>query len=183
MIGCLGIGLVCFFGIGIFAMVDSQKRTAEFKSNRQDILNEMKAAAAAEDFEKVLEIGRPYTNFKDPDIDALVSEAKEATSFLGSIKRSAAESTTTPGMRVVQGDYWWGAATTELFDKLMRYSVQKDEVAFNRLMAAGLSTGMTTYFKNGEELFLTDTAIFSGKMKVRRKGETVEYWTVIEATK
>jgi hypothetical protein len=38
-------------------------------------------------------------------------------------------------------------------------------------------------FKNGEVVYITDTAIFSGIIKVRRKGETKEYWTNTEAVK
>jgi hypothetical protein len=38
-------------------------------------------------------------------------------------------------------------------------------------------------FKNGEVVYIADTAIFSGGVKVRRKGETQEYWTNLEAIK
>jgi hypothetical protein len=66
-------------------------------------------------------------------------------------------------------------------DKLLHYAVQKDLDAFRQFLAAGLLTGRCTQFKKGETVYVMDTAIFSGLVKVRRKGETVEYWTNIEA--
>ncbi len=33
----------------------------------------------------------------------------------------------------------------------------------------------------GETVYLTDTGIFSGVVKVRKRGETTEYWTNMEA--
>lgn len=35
----------------------------------------------------------------------------------------------------------------------------------------------------GESVQLTDTSVFSGMVKVRRVGDTDEYWTNIEAIK
>jgi len=45
---------------------------------------------------------------------------------------------------------------------------------------AGLLVGTYTTFKKGEVIYIADTAIFSGLIKVRRKGETQEYWTRIQ---
>ena len=38
-------------------------------------------------------------------------------------------------------------------------------------------------FTNGEVVYIADTAIFSGLVKVRRRGDTNEYWTNLEAVK
>lgn len=81
----------------------------------------------------------------------------------------------------ISGDHWFGCTDREYFDKLVGYAVQKDNKAFKKALAAGLVLGTCTIFKNGEVVYITDTAISSGLVKVRRKGETQEYWTNIEA--
>ena len=54
-----------------------------------------------------------------------------------------------------------------------------------RLLARRLrgrsTNGTRTLFQNGETVYLTDTGIFSGVVKVRKRGETTEYWTNMEA--
>ena len=59
--------------------------------------------------------------------------------------------------------------------------MQHDEVAFKKALMAGVLSGICTVFKLGEKVYITDTSIFSGLVKVRRPGETIEYWTAIEA--
>lgn len=61
--------------------------------------------------------------------------------------------------------------------------MQKDEQAFKAALAAGIMRGSVTFFKSGEEVYIVDTAIFSGMVKVRRKGKTKEHWTNLEAVK
>lgn len=61
--------------------------------------------------------------------------------------------------------------------------MHNDKQAFQQALTAGLLLGECIMFKNGEVVFIVDTAIFSGLVKVRRKGELVEYWTNIEAVK
>jgi hypothetical protein len=81
----------------------------------------------------------------------------------------------------ISGDHWFGCVDREYLGNLVKYAVQKDNEAFTRALTAGLLTGACTPFKNGEVVYITDVAFFSGNIKVRRKGETKEYWTVIEA--
>ena len=38
-------------------------------------------------------------------------------------------------------------------------------------------------FKDDERVYIVDTAIFSGVIKVRRQGETNEFWTNLETVK
>jgi hypothetical protein len=83
----------------------------------------------------------------------------------------------------IKGQDWFGASSRELFEKLGKFAVQKDSAAFGKLMTAGLLTGETTMFKDGEKVILMDTAIFSGLVKVRREGEVAEFWTNFEAVK
>lgn len=83
----------------------------------------------------------------------------------------------------ISGDHWFGCIDREYFDKLVRYAVQDDEEAFTKALTVGLVSGVCTAFENGEVVYISDTAIFSGVIKVRRKGETTEYWTNMEAVK
>ena len=83
----------------------------------------------------------------------------------------------------ISGDNWFGSTDRNYFDKLVEYAVQKDNEAFKKALSAGILMGTCTTFKNGEVVFIADTAILSGLVKVRRKGETREYWTNIEAVK
>ena len=86
------------------------------------------------------------------------------------------------GKRISKENYF-GCTNRSYFDKLITYASQKDTEAFKKGLTAGVLIGRCTYFKEGEEVFIADTAVFSGLVKVRRKGEIDEYWTVIEATK
>lgn len=83
----------------------------------------------------------------------------------------------------ITGDYWFGCVDREYFDNLVGYIVEEDKEAFTKAMAAGLLTGECTTFKNGEVVYISDTSIFSGIIKVRRKGDTKKYCTYIEAVK
>jgi hypothetical protein len=83
----------------------------------------------------------------------------------------------------ITGDSWFGCTSKEYHGKLINYAVQKDMEAFKKGLTAGVLIGMCVLFKSGELVFLTDTAIFSGLVKVRRKDEVAEYWTNIEAVK
>lgn len=141
----------------------------------------MQVAADSDNHKRVLELAQPYLNFGDPKMDELIKKAKQETSFFASIKRSASDSP--PGQRIVNGNNWYGATSKELFQKLTQYAVQQDSVAFSRLMTAGLRTGQTVQFKSQQEVFIVESAMLSGLVKVRRKGDTVEYWTNYEAIK
>jgi len=81
----------------------------------------------------------------------------------------------------ISGSQWFGCSDREYFEKLIGYAVDKDNEAFKRALAAGVVADNCTLFKNGEAVYTVDTAVFSGLVKVRRKGETQEYWTNLEA--
>lgn len=57
-----------------------------------------------------------------------------------------------------------------------------DTEAFSKFFVQGVMSHSATLFKSGEIVSLEDTSGFlSGAVKVRRKGETVSYWTNVEA--
>ena len=81
----------------------------------------------------------------------------------------------------ISGSARFGCASREYLNKLVGYIVQQDKAAFVKGLSAGVAVGQCTMFTSGEEVFIADTAIFSGLVKVRRKGEVAEYWTAIES--
>jgi hypothetical protein len=83
----------------------------------------------------------------------------------------AGESTTVTG--------YIASVSEELLDKAISYSVAKDQVALNKLIASG----RVIWLKGGIKVQIVDTKIFKGKVKVRPIGETFELWTVSEAVK
>lgn len=85
------------------------------------------------------------------------------------------------GQHVITSENKWGCTDREYVDKLFGFVVDQDKEAFMRAISAGIATGHCTTFKVGEPVFLADTAIMSGLVKLRRKGETIEYWTAVEA--
>ena len=67
------------------------------------------------------------------------------------------------------------------FGRLVNYAVQNDQEAFSQALARAVYNGTCTLFQNGETVYLIDTGIFAGVVKVRKRGETTEYWTNMEA--
>jgi hypothetical protein len=86
-----------------------------------------------------------------------------------------------PGLRKIKKPSSYGCKDKEYYSKIMGYVVDEDKVAFEKELRRGISTGRCTVFSVGEEVFLNDTAIFSGVVQVRRKGDTDGYWVAIEA--
>lgn len=103
--------------------------------------------------------------------------------------RSSTSSTPSPPAvttgqdKQIADDHRFGCSDRDYFEKLVSYAVQKDNEAFSQGLAAGILAGACTMFKTGEAVYITDTAIFSGLVEVRRKGETQEYWTNLEAVR
>ncbi|HHS8321906.1 TPA: hypothetical protein ACTUO9_002023 [Legionella anisa] len=86
--------------------------------------------------------------------------------------------------RKISKDGYFGCKSREYKDKLTQYAIDQDADAFKNALKAGILIGECTIFNEGEEVFVSDTAIFSaGLVKVRRKGEMLEYWTNMEAIK
>lgn len=85
--------------------------------------------------------------------------------------------------RQIKDDSRPGCTDREYFEKLTSYAAQKDENAFKSALASGLADGTCTLFESGETVFVMDVKAFSGLIQVRRKGETREFWTSIEAVR
>ena len=101
------------------------------------------------------------------------------------VEADASESTSslpTGMLRIVSNGYF-GCTNKDVFSKMVSYAVQGDTEAFRQAMLAALTIEECTAFEAGEIVQLEDTAVFSGMIKVRRRGELSEYWTNLEAAK
>ncbi len=67
----------------------------------------------------------------------------------------------------------------KLLDKAIQYVAAKDHVALQKIM----DTKLVFMLKGGLKVYIVDTKIFSGKVKIRPVGETIELWTAIEAVR
>ncbi len=83
----------------------------------------------------------------------------------------------------INGNSWFGCTKKEYFRKLVHYAARGDEDAFAKSFALGLRAGTCTLFKNGEKVYITDSSLLRGEVKVQRPGQMVQYWTVMEAVK
>jgi hypothetical protein len=72
---------------------------------------------------------------------------------------------------------YFAAVTKQDFEKAVEYFVQKDEDALNKLM----KTKMVFPLKGGIKVYVVKGGVFSGKIKIRPAGSTVEIWTFREA--
>jgi len=82
----------------------------------------------------------------------------------------------------IRGGSYVGCTDREQYKKLIHYGNSKDFEAFARAMSLGRLNGTHTAFKNGERVHLVD-ATWTGLIRVRRRGETIEYWTASGAIK
>jgi hypothetical protein len=103
--------------------------------------------------------------------------SSERTNSTGSQAVTAGEA------KQISGEHRFGCSDREYFEKLISYAVQNDNKAFSQGLAAGLLSGTCTAFDSGQSVYITDTAIFSGLVEVRKAGSMQEYWTNLEAVK
>lgn len=81
----------------------------------------------------------------------------------------------------IAGAYFFGCTDKDYFEQVATYALQGDRQAFSNALAAGLVSGTCTKFEKDEPVYVVGSGLFSGLMRVRRPGESSEYWTVIEA--
>lgn len=76
---------------------------------------------------------------------------------------------------------YFGCVKKSHFRKIVDYAASGDKEAFKKALLSGLITGQCIPLKSGRPVYIIDTSIFSGLIKVRLHGDTTEYWTNIEA--
>ncbi|MFZ2397451.1 MAG: hypothetical protein WAW31_02060 [Smithella sp.] len=79
--------------------------------------------------------------------------------------------------RTISG--YLASSDEKLLDKAIQYVAAKDHVALQKIM----DTNLVFMLKGGLKVYIVDTKIFSGKVKIRPVGETIELWTAIEAVR
>ena len=92
----------------------------------------------------------------------------------------SSESESILGKNTIKGDTWIGCISREDHDQLTRYVAAGDREAFGRLLTEGLATGDCVEFESGETVYVSDVSVMSAAVKVRREGESQEYWAAIE---
>ena len=113
----------------------------------------------------------------NPDVD--LPGAKMNTDPLVDIalEMGEKEDLSRDGVKRVSGKHYVGCIDRDYYKKLMQYANQEDMAAYRRAWQKGIRLEICTRFSEGEEIFISDTALLSGLLKVRRKGESKEYWT------
>lgn len=79
----------------------------------------------------------------------------------------------------LKGDNYYGCRTKDSLSRFVSMLSEKDFGAAGQMVAAGECRKLS----GRVPVFLEDTAIFSGAVKIRPKGSTTGWWTIIEAVK
>jgi hypothetical protein len=66
----------------------------------------------------------------------------------------------------------------DTYKTILQYIADKDTAALEQAYTLAIMTGDCVVFKRGENVFVVESGFLS--TKVRRRGETVGYWTAIE---
>lgn len=112
------------------------------------------------------------------------SAAKQQEAVTAAPQAAAtAQKGATDGRLTVQPGQWFAFRDREMLERETKLAVQKDSEAWAKLMGQGAASGAIVKLKPGEEVFLEDTAVIAGLVKIRRKGETSGRWTNFEAVK
>ena len=79
-------------------------------------------------------------------------------------------------IRVTKSGYL-ASLSEKILDKAVDYAVAKDNIALQKL----IDSKLVFLLKSNLKVYIVDTKLFSGKIKIRPVGETIEVWTVTEA--
>lgn len=74
-------------------------------------------------------------------------------------------------------DTWPGCRNKADFEKVADYMIAGDNEAAGQVVLSH----PCVLLRRGEKVYRTEVSFLSGAAKIRRRGETVEYWTFIEA--
>lgn len=117
-----------------------------------------------------------------------VGRAQDKPNLHTAASAAAGDKASTPlpatgGSMTVPPGTWFGFRSREDMSRATNLAVQGDKDAWSTFMAKAMVNGQCVKLKEGEKMFLEDTAVMSGAIKVRRKGEVDGWWTNIEAVK
>lgn len=83
----------------------------------------------------------------------------------------------------IRGSGRVGCSSERRYEKLMKFAVQNDDEAFRRELTIGVSEGDCTVFEDNQPVYMSSGNALSGRAKLRRPGETIEYWAPFEAAR
>lgn len=86
-------------------------------------------------------------------------------------------------MMHISGSTRVGCVNRAYFEELVGYAVGYDDKAFDQALASGVALGVCVQFENYQSVFIVETALFSGLVRVRPEGQIAEYWTNLESVK
>lgn len=94
----------------------------------------------------------------------------------------AASAGSPPSLITVQGGDHLGCRAREAYSEIAGYATAGDPAAFQAAASQSIDAGQCTVFAVGESVHLEGLAVLKGLAQLRRPGDTVTYWTAIEAT-
>lgn len=71
----------------------------------------------------------------------------------------------------------FGCRDADELRRIVRYSAQGDEVASMKLFFIDMANGEYRSLKPGTTVYVSDTDVFAGLVRIRRKGELSRWWT------
>jgi hypothetical protein len=71
----------------------------------------------------------------------------------------------------------YGCKSKDYHSRLTGYLVDGDKEAFKRALSLAAASGECKFFEEGQQVYLEDTAIFSGLVCVRPQGNLDCFWT------
>jgi hypothetical protein len=70
-----------------------------------------------------------------------------------------------------------GCRDWEVLQKILEYDRSGDKVAAGKLISTTFDTGECIRFRAGQQVYPTEWGAWTGSVRLRPAGETVEYWT------
>lgn len=71
---------------------------------------------------------------------------------------------------------WVGFINESDLEHLDKLLMSKDTDAGDNFIGIAVATGRAVFFDIGEEVYLSDIRVFKEYVKIRRRGDTTEYW-------
>jgi hypothetical protein len=81
----------------------------------------------------------------------------------------------------IKKDGYFGCKSLEYREKLGMLVAQGDRETFAKGLYSGVAAGVCVLFDPGDKVYIVDTKVFSGLVKVRPQGDMDGYWTNLEA--
>jgi hypothetical protein len=94
--------------------------------------------------------------------------------------RGPAASSATGTTHRISSHSRFGCRSRARHNRILGYAADEDRAAFTRGLAESISSGDCMTFEFGTEVFLEETVLLSGVVRIRIKGQTASYWTAME---